>query len=952
MSPGLTVIDAAQLSRIESTHRGFLYQHLFAVGCMLLAQRNGVSVIHVEKDEDIEIVKGSDHLYVQVKTRAVQINQSDISSALERFVDVRAIHSSGERPGNPTLCIVSNVAPGPLLSKAYTDPGWPMDVKLKWPDCSDGTLPCLPPAWATVSDGIDWCIHEADGIPFGGVAGKVLVWKLAAIVQFASAGEAPFHHELSVATFEDLFNQVIIQLQAFPETPKPYVSHEDEPPYFSEKAVRIVSGHSGAGKTSWAAEASNHIDVPAIYFNASESPVSAIASSITREVTAQLFPHSSEERQSVLLPGISGLDSLRALDLLLEKRQTSIVCFLDNAHQLDPYAVVEIVSSTKRVRWILLCQHHPNEGILATTLQIDAEALIGWNARDIASQCRINECPIDIKTAEQLRSITSGLPLLIQSTILVAKTSYQGDVRRFCADMIEAIHVSESPQEAILKKVFGQLSEQSRMAIGVISLLNVPVTADEARSVVASALQITERNASRLLRELVSWSVVYMLRSGRLVLHDAMRILATEESDALGDEIVLRARRQIKKIFVKSLREFPDLPRQVALLRLLPLIGDIEELIEIATNEAEHLKELGLSEEIGGILYEVVVDKSRSEKDKFWVFDTLALWSYDRGDLTQSERHVDEMEVLYQSGLLSGRERCALGTKRLLILGRKGMVDEALAELTEVTSLVDNAEHLRIIKYDFGVGLFHAKQFPVASDVARRLVEEYYEVLGLKLEDVLAKNPEEIVRSLGGDESKINNLKRLADSLDLLAQTNERMGIPAAIQRIHAFKFYVMCAAFRSAVRVGQDVVHEFVANVESPEDARQFIEEHLLPLISRFQLFDHVLPIRSQYAVVLAYCGDFMAAREEVKHLKAFEPSDSSERSRLNEQFCLVERIIGGENPFQRRKERSVIHHNKVKPPVANSVSPVVHNRPGRNKPCYCGSGKKYKHCCWKKDR
>lgn len=26
-------------------------------------------------------------------------------------------------------------------------------------------------------------------------------------------------------------------------------------------------------------------------------------------------------------------------------------------------------------------------------------------------------------------------------------------------------------------------------------------------------------------------------------------------------------------------------------------------------------------------------------------------------------------------------------------------------------------------------------------------------------------------------------------------------------------------------------------------------------------------------------------------------------------------------------------------------------HKRPGRNEPCHCGSGKKYKHCCLTKD-
>jgi hypothetical protein len=31
--------------------------------------------------------------------------------------------------------------------------------------------------------------------------------------------------------------------------------------------------------------------------------------------------------------------------------------------------------------------------------------------------------------------------------------------------------------------------------------------------------------------------------------------------------------------------------------------------------------------------------------------------------------------------------------------------------------------------------------------------------------------------------------------------------------------------------------------------------------------------------------------------------------------------------------------------------MSPVIGPRPGRNEPCPCGSGRKYKHCCLEKD-
>ncbi len=65
------VLDAVQLVRIESVHRGFLYQHLYAVECLLLAQGAGVSAVIVERDEDIEIVLSGRRIYVQVKCERV-----------------------------------------------------------------------------------------------------------------------------------------------------------------------------------------------------------------------------------------------------------------------------------------------------------------------------------------------------------------------------------------------------------------------------------------------------------------------------------------------------------------------------------------------------------------------------------------------------------------------------------------------------------------------------------------------------------------------------------------------------------------------------------------------------------------------------------------------------------------------------------------------------------------
>lgn len=122
------VIDAAQLGRIESVHRGFLYQHLYAVACLLLAQRAGASAIVVEHDEDLEIVLPDRRIYVQVKTRNGVLTHSDIKGALERFDVLRTEHSKDRRTGTASFVIAANAAPGPTLLAATKAGDWPADV--------------------------------------------------------------------------------------------------------------------------------------------------------------------------------------------------------------------------------------------------------------------------------------------------------------------------------------------------------------------------------------------------------------------------------------------------------------------------------------------------------------------------------------------------------------------------------------------------------------------------------------------------------------------------------------------------------------------------------------------------------------------------------------------------------------------------------------------------------
>ena len=78
-------LDPAQLVRIESVHRGFLYQHLYATACLLTCGRQQGNITIVERDEDIELITQTHRYYLQAKTRSKPLQPGDIGDALERF---------------------------------------------------------------------------------------------------------------------------------------------------------------------------------------------------------------------------------------------------------------------------------------------------------------------------------------------------------------------------------------------------------------------------------------------------------------------------------------------------------------------------------------------------------------------------------------------------------------------------------------------------------------------------------------------------------------------------------------------------------------------------------------------------------------------------------------------------------------------------------------------------
>lgn len=200
-------------------------------------------------------------------------------------------------------------------------------------------------------------------------------------------------------------------------------------------------------------------------------------------------------------------------------------------------------------------------------------------------------------------------------------------------------------------------------------------------------------------------------------------------------------------------------------------------------------------------------------------------------------------------------------------------------------------------------------------------------MLGLQLQDVMLRNPDEISPLLKKDADPTDDLKHLADCLDLQAHALNKMGRLAPFARIHAMKFYSMANALDSFVRVGQDLVDEFVARNDYI-GAREVFERNLLPTVVGRKLVSHMVPVRSQYAVVLAYCGDHEQAAAEMAKLAPYEAG-----------LCF-------EGQTELANQRRLVARLRQNAPPSQWAFPAPARKIGRNERCYCGSGKKFKHC------
>ncbi len=864
-------LDSRQLARIEAVHRGFLYQHLYAMACLFQAGAAGITHIVVENDEDVELVFPDKRIYAQVKTRSSHLIFSDIDGALSRFDSIRTEHAEGRRRGTAEFVIISNSAPGPELTDRLTSEAWPSDVVLLWPGHSSAREQTLPAPWNSVSEGFGTCRAAASSLPFSILAPETLVWKLAGRIMAAAAGIEPNpNHTFVVQELPSLFEQLVIQLQDFPAPPLRYRPQDKEPPLVTEHRVRLVTGFSGAGKTSWVSQTALHTSDRLAYYDVVDISGPALASAVARELAARLFGKTSGKLGEILLPGATGTEILFAIGRHLAESNLTATLVLDNAHRVPATDLVSLIQASPHLHFVLLAQPNPAVARIEATLGVQAEPLLGWTNETAAAEGSSLGCKGDYSTYERLLKLTGGLPLYTQNALKIAANNYGGEVIRLCVALEERTHIVETAQELILAEVFEGYGDDERRAVAALSLSDVPLNQSEASDVLKATFTLEKPAVAAALRRLRLSGAIQIFGVDRFKIHDAMRPLGRAHLDSCGAETVRKAQEAIRDLLMAALPRNHDRQRVFLLLRMFVALGNIKPLVEMATDEIFH--ELGYMDEITEYLNLVAASDDIPAEDRFWALDGLVFAHFKDGDDEDIRAKLDRMDELVRRNDLGLSERLAVGMKRMIFAARAKDIVTVRATMAELSRVLPQTpQHLRVAKYNYAHALFELGFTDDCVTATLDLIVEYYDLLGLRLGDVMGNNPDKIFPLLKGGESHTDDLKHLADALDLQAKAIKATGNHPGLAHVHALKFYSMAHSLDSFVRVGQELVDDFVERHDYI-GARDVIERNLMPTILGLKLAGRVIPVRSQYAVVLAYCGAFDEAEAEMARLLHYE--------------------------------------------------------------------------------
>ncbi|MFV8755750.1 SEC-C domain-containing protein [Nannocystaceae bacterium ST9] len=937
-------LDKVQLAKIEGVHRGFLYQHLYASACLLLARKLKFEKIVVEHDEDLYLIGSSRWFYLQIKTReTVSLSPSAIGDMLSRFEVIRAAHLRGERPGIPHFALVANKPPSENLATLIKS--WPDDVEYISPGTTSRYSEIITPH-TTLGEMLALCRLLATDVPYTKLSPETMVWKLASFVMFMSSGQGGGgSHNIETSSLPDILEQFFAQLHRIPEAP--VILREMGTTFEAEfQGLQILEGPPGCGKTTWAGQIIRHTPRATTYVDASQAPLGGLTGTIAREVLATCAPKNGELSSQVLATGYSGLEALGLVFGGVNNVLTGrLLVIIDNAHvDGTARALTDAIRLGQNVDWLVL--GHPGEEMqwLANATESGVVRLLGWAKDSIAAEVSLAKCQFQPEDIDSLFGLTEGNPLFVRGIVNLAYSHYSGDLRSAIEDVSGGIHPVRTSQERILGKIVNAQSSDARCIVAILGLSDLPLPFAIVEEL-AATMKLNQHRVRQELRSLSEWSVVEVA-DGCVRLRDSYRPSAVEVRAPLGNEIITSLARQLADWAYGRIRaQQGQIENLLLYIRLLPIAGDIKRLVQVATSDDEVFIEYGLMPEVRRILALAIVSDKSEPLDKFFSLDTLAFWAMCAEDTISASAFIEEMRRFSGEPWFLDQERMNLAHKEMLLAGKTGnwMEAEQCANRVLNDPTITDQRWKNITIYNLAVCAYECKRLDDATRLSRIAVDSCFQATGLTRRDLSYFNPDDIRRRLKilkFDDSTA--IKHLADALDLCGRIARDRGNPAALlDLMQAHKLYIVADAFLSAAKVGKDVV-DAMLEVGDARSARELVDS-LLSMANRFRFAEEIIHLRAQRAVVLAYCGDIDSARMEIGKIRnAYFGSLSDFRlSELENQASLIERIASG-----RVRLPSLL-------PVSSSM--IDEARRGRepslprnrNSMCPCGSNIRYKRCC-----
>lgn len=644
-----TPLSSEDLASIEATHRGFLYQHLYLVGCMLIGFPARLQAAVSEHDEDIELDFEDEYIYIQVKTRQTPpLQPSHLTTTKARFIALADEHKRGSRTRTPRFFLVTNAAPSAKLQSEILTAEWPPGTQILHPGGVNDVSGRMPPAWPNLQDAFNWCVDRASEMPSITLDATTLILKLAGFSWLLSSGQfGTPPHCLNAESFTTLLEQVKQSFHSLPASPRHYIAQKSEPHSQSTSKVRVVAGISGSGKTGWVSSAAAQSLGFVTYIDASAMFARTLREEVVREACACL-PIARDQARLAMLAAKTGVAGLRVIERQVVASHAGYTIFVDNAHAAEDRDILELTQAVPSITWVFLCQPSAHLEVLASNLGVRTEFLRGWDQAGIARYCKSVDFQITPVDAASIESLTGGVPLFVMNLVDLARGG------RLLAELLSEIRgcISETLtlQEILVSRVLDAMTPDESLAVVLIEMAKIELSHRGWTELLGNAKFMSPSRAMTALRDLRGKGVVSFDQDKSVSLHDAFAPSVSDRAERAEPEVRKRFSLELHSALVREgarwTHDVKERRRLVRRVTLMPEAGLHDEYCTAIPDLAEMVLDQEEQRLLIQALQETLVDPHLPAESRFWTLQALAFLHMSVGTSAQARAYLLNMKEL------------------------------------------------------------------------------------------------------------------------------------------------------------------------------------------------------------------------------------------------------------------------------------------------------------------